>query len=109
MNKKLLSCVREYKRPALLSPVFVTLEVIMEVLIPLYMGRLIDLGIDQKNWGNILKIGGVLVVFCIISLIAGAMSGRVASKAAVGFSSNLRHDLFHKIQKFSFSSIDKFS
>ena len=109
MNKKLLSCVREYKRPALLSPVFVTLEVIMEVLIPLYMGRLIDIGIDQGNQSNILKIGGLLVILCLVSLAAGVLSGRVAVKAAVGFSSNLRHDMFHKIQRFSFASIDKFS
>lgn len=109
MNKKLLSCVREYKLPALLSPVFVTLEVIMEVLIPLYMGRLIDSGIDQGSTAGIMKIGLLLIVLCIISLAAGAMSGRFSAEASVGFSTNLRHDMFHKIQEFSFASIDKFS
>ena len=109
MNKKLLSCVREYKKPALLSPVFVTLEVIMEVLIPLYMGRLIDSGIDRGSSADIMKIGLLLIVLCILSLMAGVMSGRFSAEASVGFSANLRHDMFHKIQEFSFASIDKFS
>lgn len=109
MIKRLLSCVREYKRPALLSPIFVTLEVIMEVLIPLYMGRLIDLGIDRGDMSSVLKIGGFLVVLCLLSLLSGAMSGRFASVASVGFGANLRHDLFHHVQEFSFTNIDKFS
>lgn len=109
MIKRLLSCVREYKRPALLSPLFITLEVIMEVLIPLYMGKLIDLGIDQGDMSSIFKIGALLVVMCLLSLLSGALSGRAAAIASAGFSTNLRHDLFHQVQTFSFSSIDKFS
>ena len=109
MIRRLASCVREYKLPALLSPLFVTLEVIMEVIIPLYMGKLIDKGIDQGDMGSIVSIGILLVVLCLGSLLSGALSGRAAAVASVGFSANLRHDLFHKVQEFSFSSIDKFS
>ena len=109
MIKRLSSCIREYKRPALLSPLFVTLEVIMEVLIPLYMGRLIDLGIDRGDLRSVLKIGALLVVLCLFSLLTGALSGRSAAVASVGFGANLRHDLFHHVQEFSFTNIDKFS
>lgn len=81
----------------------------MEVLIPMYMGRLIDFGIDRNDTESILKIGGLLLLLCLLSLIAGTLSGRMASVASVGFGANIRHDLFHKVQNFSFESIDKYS
>ncbi len=109
MIKKLASYVREYKRDAMLSPVFITLEVILDIFIPLYMGRLIDYGIDRGDMGYVLKMGLFLVVLCLASLVCGALSGRFASVASVGFGANLRHAMFHHVQEYSFSNIDKFS
>jgi len=107
--KQLLSCVRQYKKDALLSPVFVALEVVLDVLIPYFMGMLIDRGIDHGDMGAILRYGALLVVLCLVSLLCGAMSGRCASIASMGFGSNLRHDMFHHVQSYAFSNIDKFS
>ena len=109
MIKRLASFVREYRKPALLSPVFVTLEVILEIFIPLYMGRLIDYGIDKGDMGYVFKAGMLLVVLCVASLACGALSGKYASIASVGFGANLRHAMFHHVQSYSFSNIDKFS
>ena len=109
MLKRLLSCVRENKKNAILSPVFVALEVVLDVLIPFYMGRLIDRGIDHGNMTAVLQYGLLLVVLCLLSLVCGAMSGRCASIASMGFGANLRHDMFHHVQNYSFSNIDKFS
>ena len=109
MIKRLISCVRQYKKDAMLSPIFVSLEVILDVFIPLYLGRLIDNGIDRGDMGYVLKMGLLLVALCILSLVCGALSGRFASVAAVGFGANLRHDMFHHVQTYSFSNIDKFS
>ena len=109
MIKRLLSCVREYKRDAILAPIYVFLEVVLDVIIPLYMGRLIDRGIDQGDMGYVVKIGLVLVVMCILSLACGTLSGRRAAVAAMGFGKNLRHDMFYQVQTYAFSNIDKFS
>ena len=109
MLKKLLQSVREYKKDSILSPVFVTFEVIMEVIIPLLMAKLIDLGIEKGSMSNITKWGIILVVCCIISLIFGALSGKHAAYASAGFAKNLRHDMYYKVQDYSFKNIDKFS
>ena len=109
MVKKLLNSVREYKKPSLLSPLFITLEVIMEVIIPLLMARLIDLGIDGGDMSYILKIGFALVLSAIISLFFGALAGKYAANASAGFAKNLRQDMYYNVQKYSFSNIDKFS
>ena len=109
MIKRLASYVREYKKPALLSPIFVTLEVILDIFIPLYMGRLIDYGIDRGDMSYVLKIGLLLIAMCVASLVCGALSGKYASIASVGFGANLRHAMFHHVQDYSFSNIDKFS
>lgn len=109
MIKKLLASVREYKKHSILAPLFVILEVIMEVIIPLLMANLIDYGIDDGNLEYIVKMGVVLVVFAFISLIFGALSGRSAAIASAGFAKNLRKDMYYKVQNFSFSNIDKFS
>ena len=109
MVRKLLRSVREYIKHSILAPVFVIFEVIMEVVIPLLMANLIDFGIDDGNLEYIVKMGVVLVVFALISLIFGILSGRSAAIASAGFAKNLRKDMYYKVQNFSFSNIDKFS
>ncbi len=109
MLKILGKSVREYKKPALLTPLLVTLEVVMEVVIPLLMANLIDKGIYAGQMNEILKIGVMLVVASLLSLVFGILSGITASKASAGFAKNLRKDLYYKIQDFSFTNIDKFS
>lgn len=109
MLKILGKSVREYKKPALLTPLLVTLEVVMEVVIPLLMANLIDKGIYAGQMNEILKIGVMLVVASLLSLTFGILSGITASKASAGFAKNLRKDLYYKIQDFSFTNIDKFS
>lgn len=109
MIKKLLGSVREYKTASLLTPIFVTFEVIMEVLIPFFMSRIIDMGLEQNNLSYTVRLGVILIIAAIASLCFGALSGKYAAKASAGFAKNLRHDMFHHIQDFSFSNIDKFS
>ena len=109
MLKRLAGCVRQYKGASLLSPLFVVLEVIMEVIIPLLMAKLIDDGIDGANQAAILKTGGILAVCCILSLLFGILAGHFAAKASAGFAKNIRHGLFHTVQGFSFFNIDRFS
>ena len=109
MLKSLAKSVREYKKLALITPVFVTLEVILEVVIPLLMANLIDQGIYTGQMNVIVKIGLQLIFASILSLIFGCASGITASKASSGFAKNLRKDLYYKVQDFSFSNIDKFS
>ena len=108
MIKELSKSVREYKKPAIITPLLVTLEVIMEVVIPLLMANLIDKGIYSGEMNEILKIGLALVLASILSLVFGILSGVTATKASAGFAKNLRQDLYYKVQKFSFSNIDKF-
>lgn len=109
MVRKLLRSVREYKTSSLLAPLFVTGEVIFEVIIPMLMAKLIDFGIEAGNMRYILQMGLVLVVCCILSLTLGALSGRYAAAASAGFAKNLREDMYNKVQEYSFSNIDKFS
>lgn len=109
MLKKLLRSVREYKKDSLLTPLFVTLEVIMEVLIPFFMANIIDIGMANENMPHILRMGGILVLAALLSLWFGALSGKYAANASAGFAKNLRHDLFDCIQNFSFANIDRFS
>ena len=113
MIKKLAARVRQYKRQAIATPLFMVGEVAMEALIPLIMSWLIDRGI-QGNGGsgsmeNILLYGGALLVTAFVSLVSGVMSGRMAAVASAGFARNLRHDMYYTIQDYSFSNIDKFS
>ena len=109
MIKRLAAYVRQYKKDAILSPIFITLEVALDIFIPLYMGKLIDNGIDRGDMGYVLKMGLFLAVLCLCSLACGALSGKHAAIASVGFGSNLRHAMFHHVQSYSFSNIDKFS
>ena len=109
MIKRLSQCIREYKLPSILAPIFIACEVILEVFIPKIMGKLIDNGIDKADTSYVIKMGFVLVVLCSLSLLSGVASGTAAAKASSGFAKNLRHDMYHNVQSFSFASIDKFS
>ena len=109
MNRKLLQSVREYKKESIMTPILVIFEVFMEVLIPLLMARIIDVGIANGDMGYILSIGVVLVIMAMVSLFFGAMAGRTGAIASSGYAKNLRHDIFYKIQEFSFKNIDHFS
>ena len=108
MIRRLLKSVREYKKPSILSPVLVSCEVVMEVLMPLLMSKLIDNGIEKSDMNYVWVMGSLLLVCMFISMAFGALSGREAAKASAGFAKNLRHDMFHNLQTFSFSNIDKF-
>ena len=109
MIKRLSKCIREYKLPSILAPIFIAIEVILEVFIPKIMGKLIDNGIDMGDTAYVIKTGFFLVVLCSLSLLSGVASGTAAAKASSGFAKNLRHDMYHNVQNFSFASIDKFS
>lgn len=109
MIKRLASCIRQYKRDTLLTPFYATMEVVMEVVIPLLMANLIDYGINKGNMSVILKIGAILVLCTVISLVFGALAGNYAAKASAGYAKNLRKDMYYAVQDFSFSNIDKFS
>lgn len=109
MIKQLSKSIRQYKKDAILSPVFVTGEVILEVLVPTIMAMLIDNGINKGDMNYIIKVGIILVICCMASLFCGIMSGKYAAKASAGFAANLRHDMYYKVQDYSFLNIDKFS
>lgn len=109
MNRKLLRSVREYKRESILTPLLVVLEVFMEVLIPLLMANIIDIGIMEGNMGYIVKTGALLVLLAMVALVFGAKAGNLGAIASAGYAKNLRHDIFYKIQDFSFGNIDHFS
>lgn len=109
MNKILLRSVREYKRESFLTPVLVCLEVFMEVLIPLLMAKIIDVGIKNGDMGYIIKVGVLLVLMAMLALAFGAKAGQLGAIASSGYAKNLRHDIFYKVQDFSFGNIDHFS
>ena len=109
MIKRLLKSVREFKKDALLTPFFVVLEVVMEVIIPMVMALLIDKGIDGQDMAAIWKYGIILVLCAMLALVFGAVAGTFAARASTGFARNLRHDMYYNVQNFSFSNIDKFS
>ena len=109
MLKTLLGSVREYKRDSLLAPLFITFEGIAEVVLPLLMAKLIDLGVDRGDMNAIWKYGLLLLAVALFSLASGCLAAFYAARASSGFARNLRHDLYHHAQSFSFSNIDKFS
>ena len=109
MIKKILQSVREYKLVSILTVVFILLEVILDVLIPILMTKIIDAGINEHDLNIVLLIGGILVLVALFSLIFGWLSGRFAAIASSGFAKNLRHDMYYKIQDYSFENIEKFS
>ena len=109
MIKKLARCIQEYRKPAILTPLLVSGEVVLEVVIPLLMANLIDFGINEGNMNYILKMGVALLISAVISLAFGAFAGSTAAVASSGFAANLRKAMYDNVQKFSFSNIDKFS
>ncbi len=109
MIKKLASHVREYKKQAILTPILVMGEVILEILIPLIMAELIDKGIDGGSMPDIIRYGVALLISALIALAFGVGAGRTSAVAAAGFAKNLRGDMYDHVQEFSFSNIDKFS
>ena len=109
MIKRLAKCVREYTGATLLSPLCMIGEVYMEVQIPLVLSRIVDFGVELGDMSAVWRYGLQLVLYAILSLGFGVLSAFFASYAATGFSRNLRHDMFYRVQTFDFSSIDKFS
>ena len=109
MNKTLFKSIREYKKQSLLAPFLVILEVLMEVLIPLEMAKIIDVGIANGDLGYIVQRGIILVAMAMLALFFGVQAGNMAAVAAAGYAKNLRHDIFYKVQDFSFKNIDHFS
>lgn len=109
MVKKLSQSIREYKKYAILTPICVAAEVILEIIIPLLMANLIDDGIYGGEMNMVYKIGLELILCAVLSLIFGMLSGKFAAKASSGFAKNLRKDLYYKVQDFSFTNIDSFS
>ncbi|MBS6396244.1 MAG: ABC transporter ATP-binding protein [Clostridiales bacterium] len=109
MIKKLAAYVGEFKRDTLMSPVSVTLEVILEVFLPLLMASVIDKGVEAGDMNYVMKMGGIMLVVAMLSLLAGTMSGVFAARASMGFGRNLRKAMYENIQDFSFQNIDRFS
>ena len=109
MIRRLARCIREYKWPAILSPVCMIGEVTMEVIIPLVMASLYNYGVEMQNMQVVATRSIQLVLCAVASLLFGVASANFAAKAATGFAKNLRQDMFYRVQRFSFSNIDKFS
>ncbi len=113
MIKRLAGCIREYKLPSIIAPISIMMEVIMEVIIPYVMTDLIDSGINGNGGaGNMTVVANrclLLVGCCLLSMCFGSISAFTAATASAGFAKNLRHDMYHKIQEYSFANIDKFS
>lgn len=109
MIKTLAKSIREYKIASVITPIFIVCEVILEVLIPYLMASLIDNGVDKGDMDYIWKMGLVLALVALISLLFSGLAGKYAAVASAGFAKNLRHDMFYKIQTYSFANIDKFS
>ena len=108
MIKKLMSYIGEYKRDTLLSPISVTFEVILEVLLPMLMAKVIDNGVEAGNMNYVVKMGLLMLVVAMLSLAAGTLSGVFAARASMGFGKNLRKAMYDNIQDFSFQNIDHF-
>ena len=109
MIKKLMSYIGEFKRDTILSPVFVTVEVFLEVLLPTLMALVIDNGVETGDMNYVMKMGLIMLVVAMLSLAAGTLSGVFAAKASMGFGRNLRRGMFDNIQDFAFRNIDHFS
>lgn len=109
MVNHITAAIRDNKKASILAPIFVCVEVLFEVLIPVVMAVLIDKGIDAGDQGEILRLGGILIVMAVCALIFGVLAGGAAADASAGLARNLRHDIYHHVQNFSFANIDKFS
>ena len=118
MVKTLLKSVRQYKKPAVITPIFMLIEALCECLIPFFMAQLITAIKPEPGQPAleaneamqvVLKYGIILIVLAAVSLTSGVLAGRFAATASCGFAKNLRHDLFNKVQRFSFANVDRFS
>ena len=109
MIRQIIKSVREYKNKSILTLIFITLEVFLDVLIPILTTKIIDNGINVKDINTVLTIGIILIFVSLFSLLFGWLSGKYAAVASSGFAKNLRHDMYYKIQDYSFSNIEKFS
>lgn len=109
MIKTLAAQVKQYKRAAILTPIYTSLEVVMDVLIPYVTAKLIDLGINAGHMGNVYLYGGIMLAMAFLSLFFGIRAGQSSAYASSGFAGNLREAMYRNIQTFSFSDIDKFS
>lgn len=105
----MLGCIREYKKPSILTPIFVSVEVIVECIIPFFIAKLINHIESGNETKMVLLYGGALILLAFISLLFGVLAGSTCATASSGFAKNMRHDLFYKVQQFSFSNIDRFS
>lgn len=109
MLKRLSQCIREYKKPSILTLIFIVLEVVIEVLIPFITAQLINLIKAGAEMSTVIQYGGLLVVMAVLSLGCGSAAGYFCAKASSGFGKNLREDIYFRVQDFSFENIDKFS
>ena len=109
MIKKLASHLGEYKRAAILTPMFSALEAVMDILLPTIMAFIIDLGIEKGDMNAIVKYGLLTFAVAAIALLLGILAGKYAAEASTGFAGNLRDAMYENIQHYSFSNIDKFS
>ena len=109
MISTLAKQIKGYKKETILTPVFVSLEVFLDILIPFFMSKMVDEGITPSNIDNVIRYGSLMLIIAILALFCGAMSGRYAAIAAAGFGKNLRAAEFKNIQNFSFMNIDEYS
>ncbi|HWR62394.1 MAG TPA: ABC transporter ATP-binding protein [Clostridia bacterium] len=109
MLDKLLPCLGNYKKYAILTPIMVIGEVILEIFLPLIMAKIIDVGIGNSDVGYVVRMGALMILMATVALLFGALSGRFAAVAGMGFAKGLRKKLFEKVQEFSFANVDKFS
>ncbi|MCI9136610.1 MAG: ABC transporter ATP-binding protein, partial [Lachnospiraceae bacterium] len=109
MVKTILGQVKEFKKDSLLTPVYMMLEVIMEMIIPLLMAAIIDNGVEKGDMNYIYKTGAVMVLMAVLGLLTGVMGAKYGASASTGLARNLRSTMFDNIQSFSFANIDKFS
>lgn len=109
MIKKLAGYIGEYKKDSIITPIFIALEVIMEVIIPLLMAKIVDNGVEKGNMRLVTLIGIITLIIAFISLMFGALAGKTGASASTGFAKNLRRAMFYNIQDFSFQNIDKYS
>ena len=109
MIKTLASHIKQYKKASMLAPLFVCVEVFLEILIPFLMARIIDLGVERSDMTAVLGYGVLMLICSFVSLYAGFKSGKYSAYASSGFAANLRLAMFKNIQNYSFENIDKYS
>ncbi len=109
MIKTLSRYIKEFKTVSIITPICMIIEVILETLIPYLMASIVDEGINKSDMNHVVRVGSVMIILAVLSLVAGVLSGKFGAKASAGFARNLREGMYNNIQTFSFSNIDKFS